>query len=551
MNRRLLATVLTLITICLVTTKMKASHIDLEKAFNALDTVVAHRADYVTDKLNKIEVYKRLHSSNIDGEEMFSYCKYLLDEYLKFDTDSALHYAELSLQVADSSGYATRALLAKLDIGFITLVRGQMLEVFQMLQEWGPIENYPRDVQIRFSTLKMEFAMRYHLMEPMVRDVTCADSSLVDVWDKYGRYLPKKSWMEGYYRAMLTYTTTVDELERLINASPQPSIPRAMLCFALGKIYSYQGDQEMATYYYILSAINDVKTANSDVSSLVYLLHSPYLDNSSERAVNYAAISADNVTRISDSRRSKDVLSAYADIAKAYEAKRQINDKIQIGFIVILSLLLLVVLCLIYFLVRKRRQLEAKNKELASVALMTEKKFAEESDTLRKMMESNESMRHYIDERNKNFIDVFAMASHLIEEMRLGRKAVYNMLTAGNVAKARDEMASSRSVEVRVEEFHKVFDRTFLAVHPDFIERFNTLLRPQHHFALSETELTPELRIYALVSVGITDSVSIAEFLHYSPQTVYNYRMRMRRRSCIDEKTFAKTVAGFYGRDST
>ena len=58
--------------------------------------------------------------------------------------------------------------------------------------------------------------------------------------------------------------------------------------------------------------------------------------------------------------------------------------------------------------------------------------------------------------------------------------------------------------------------------------------------------LTPELRIYALVCMGITDSVSIAEFLHYSPQTIYNYRLRVRHNACIPEKNCADAVAQMY-----
>lgn len=58
--------------------------------------------------------------------------------------------------------------------------------------------------------------------------------------------------------------------------------------------------------------------------------------------------------------------------------------------------------------------------------------------------------------------------------------------------------------------------------------------------------LTPELRIYALICMGITDSVSIAEFLHYLPQTIYNYRLRVRHNACIPEKNFADAVAQMY-----
>lgn len=94
------------------------------------------------------------------------------------------------------------------------------------------------------------------------------------------------------------------------------------------------------------------------------------------------------------------------------------------------------------------------------------------------------------------------------------------------------------------------FDKWFLSVHPDFVECLLALLRPEERarFLPPPTGLSPELRIYALVSLGITDSVSIAEFLHYSPQTIYNYRLRVRHCACIPEKDFAATVAAMYGK---
>ena len=89
-----------------------------------------------------------------------------------------------------------------------------------------------------------------------------------------------------------------------------------------------------------------------------------------------------------------------------------------------------------------------------------------------------------------------------------------------------------------------------MASHPDSISRLSNLLRPECRVPLPPDALTPELRIYALVSIGMTDSISIAHFLHYSPQTVYNYRLRMRRNALISEKAFARTVADFYIQES-
>ena len=83
----------------------------------------------------------------------------------------------------------------------------------------------------------------------------------------------------------------------------------------------------------------------------------------------------------------------------------------------------------------------------------------------------------------------------------------------------------------------------FLELFPDFIDNFNSLLRPGERIeAKGDNLLSPELRIYALVRLGINDSVKIASFLHYSPQTVYNYRMKTRNRSDLPKEEFISRV---------
>lgn len=107
--------------------------------------------------------------------------------------------------------------------------------------------------------------------------------------------------------------------------------------------------------------------------------------------------------------------------------------------------------------------------------------------------------------------------------------------------------SSSELSDEGLQSLYKKFDVAFLAIHPDFVERFNQLLKPEKRIILKEENcLTPELRIYAMVCLGIGDSTSIAEFLHYSPQTVYNYRLKIRKSACIDEKLFAETVRNLY-----
>ena len=92
-------------------------------------------------------------------------------------------------------------------------------------------------------------------------------------------------------------------------------------------------------------------------------------------------------------------------------------------------------------------------------------------------------------------------------------------------------------------ELYAKFDSIFLNIYPDFIEEFNNLLVPEERIYPKQDELlTTELRIYALIRLGITDSNKIASFLRYSLRTVYNYRTKVRNKSAVTRGDFEDYV---------
>ena len=103
---------------------------------------------------------------------------------------------------------------------------------------------------------------------------------------------------------------------------------------------------------------------------------------------------------------------------------------------------------------------------------------------------------------------------------------------------------SSSLIQNELKEFYKNFDTIFLNLYPDFVDQFNTLLSSDEKIFPKEGELlSPELRIFALVRLCISDSVKIATFLHYSPQTVYNYRFKVRHKSVLPKDDFPTAVS--------
>ncbi len=147
------------------------------------------------------------------------------------------------------------------------------------------------------------------------------------------------------------------------------------------------------------------------------------------------------------------------------------------------------------------------------------------------LVESNRIKEEYIGQ-------LFNLCSQYISESENKRTKMLGRIKMGKIKELQEQLSYSTMSQDLNRLFHN-FDVIFLKLFPDFIERFNALLRPDEQIEVKGKHLlTPELRIYALVRLGINDSTKIASFLHYSPQTVYNYRMKVRNRSDIPKDQF-------------
>lgn len=102
---------------------------------------------------------------------------------------------------------------------------------------------------------------------------------------------------------------------------------------------------------------------------------------------------------------------------------------------------------------------------------------------------------------------------------------------------------SPESLDSELEELYTNFDTAFLHLFPDFVREFNGLLQPGEEIQLKKGELlNTELRIFALIRLGIEDSSQIAEFLRYSVNTIYNYRAKVKNKAAGSRDEFEDRV---------
>lgn len=153
----------------------------------------------------------------------------------------------------------------------------------------------------------------------------------------------------------------------------------------------------------------------------------------------------------------------------------------------------------------------------------------------RALVESNRIKEEYIGQ-------LFNLCSQYISDTENNRTKMLGRIKMGKVKELQEQLSTSTMAQDLSRLFDS-FDAIFLQLFPDFIERFNSLLRPEEQIEIKGKHLlTPELRICALIRLGINDSTKIAGFLHYSPQTVYNYRMKVRNRSDIPKDQFIARI---------
>jgi hypothetical protein len=238
------------------------------------------------------------------------------------------------------------------------------------------------------------------------------------------------------------------------------------------------------------------------------------------------------------------------EIAKSYKAENERATKQLRVLLAILSVLALSLLGVLFFLHRRNKQLATARNELRGVndrlaALNQELKDTNvqlsEKNTQFAMLNSQLAEANHIKEE---YIGRFlSLCSQYIDKLDNYRKMVNRKMKNKELDELFRITKSTELKEKEIEELYQNFDSVFLHLFPNFIDDFNALLQPdmQVH-PKEENKLTTDIRIFALIRLGIDDSSKIAEFLHYSVNTIYNYRARIKNGAIGNREAFERQV---------
>ena len=512
-----------------------------------LDQAIKERPIYMEQKELKLVELKRLLHRQIPDEERFAILGTLLDEYRSFNTDSALHMAEEREQIAIRLGnreYIDNARMNKADVLGMT---GMYKEVMDLMRNIH-IDRLPVDIHPYYYHI---YRTVYGLMADYA--VTAYEKKLyTELTDKYrdslllvnkDNLLIHTLIQSDQYNVRNEYDKAIRLLTDYLALQKDYEHDVAICAYTLSESYRLKGDKEKEKEYLIVSAMADMKTAVREYISLRKLAVLLYQEGDIERAYSYVKICMEDAAACNARLRKLEILEIFPIINDAYQQKTEKQQEQMKWALVSISLLSLFLLLAIFYVYKQMKKVAAARREVIDA----NKRLKELNDELHlsnaQLKEANHSIAEnsYLKEEYiGRYMDQFSV---YLEKMDNYRRSLGKIAATGNVEELYKNIKSSKFIEGELKEFYTNFDNTFLQLFPTFVEDFNALLADDEQISLKAGErMNTELRIFALIRLGITDSVKIAQFLRYSVTTIYNYRTKVRNKAAGDRDLLEQEV---------
>jgi len=519
----------------------------IDSLVNELDTVINNRSHYFEVKENRISTLKSSLAEAGDDKKRFDILGELVDEYNPYNTDSALVYSVEREAVARRIGDPTRIYNARMNRAAALSAIGMYPEVLEVMKD--------------ISTDKLPGYLHpyyFYIMRTLY-------GRLAD----YSAFEPEKKRYEELTDAYRDSLMSVNEPGSLafaiskadqlnINGRPGEALAvmedfmathdlsehdKAICAWTLSESFGLLGDEEARKEQLLVSAISDMKSAVREYISLRSLALQLYKEGDLDRAYRYLNICVEDASKSNARHRIIELNETYPMVNGIYiDAMKRQKRSLQwaLAIITVISLSLLGAL----FFIRKqmskiaaaRKTIEENNARLNTLNSRLTESNRELCEANRSIAENSRVKETYIG----RYMD---QCLEYIERLDSYRKSISKLASSGKTEELKKMVKSSAAIDDELKSFYGNFDSTFLKLFPTFVEDFNKLLQPEEAILPKKPgSLTTELRIFALIRLGITDSDRIAKFLRYSITTIYNYRTRVRNKAAGDRSKLDEQV---------
>ena len=516
--------------------------LNIDSVLHVLDYEMSQCDVYMQKKEEKLVSLKTLLRQSVDDHHCFALCNELFEEYKHYQYDSAYVYAVRSLRLAEQLQQPESIALAKSSLIFCYTAVGFYKEADEVNREFSVEGLTPQ-------MLENYYFQCLYLYQNM-RDFAVGNDSL---WQHY-EYLREQARAQ----VLMNADKNTDEYQRnhskdMLSVeflSPDSMIERRKLLldkyslslhdqavqnFMIGEMCDKLGRRTEATYYMALSAINDIRSITRETSAGKTLASYMYEAGDIDRATRYIHRAQSDANFYNTRIRKMEINSILPLIeSRRYEQmSRQRNFSFAFGAFVLLTLLLLVILYVI--LKKKNRSLREARNEIEQKARERDAVNRQLSVINMQLQEANEIKASYIVQTlygDSSFVNEVEEKCKQMER-KLKAKQYDDLLSVIhgiNIRQERERMSSS-------------FDAAFLKLFPTFLEEYNKLFPEEYQACLTDSGMLPtEVRIFALMRLGIADTALVAKYLNISQNTIYVYKAKVKAKSLVSKEEFDNRI---------
>ena len=529
-----------------------------EHYFLLLDEEISRHSEYEARLDLQIKDLILQRSKVCDPEELYLINKLLYSKYETYICDSALRYLDENEKIAlEVKNYEW--------LNETYLIRSNIYIQTGMLN--AAVVEFDK---IKFDYLSDPNKARYYSLKIylLMQEKEVSGVSDLQKVQEYGMELAKYAVIgdESYIWALLWSYNKDDKNEKLIEyledeyeKNSNLNNPRAgNNALVLSRVYGAINEEDQRIKYLCLAASIGIKHVNRDPSALLETVSYLSQIGDSKRAYVYMEYVLKGQSfypaRVSSSQMAQYMKIIFEETQKINEDKQNKTSQFLFWLSVVI-ILLVIFLIIIAFSIRK---MYFQKKSISDINIRLNNNICELSNAQSELIVSNQKINEAAEqilETNKklkeaNYIKeeyigyLFSTCSNYINKLDEFRQSINRLIKVGKVDDVlRKTQPTNTYMNSEIKELNQTFDSTFLSIYPNFVNDLNSLLREEERYVIHSNDgLNTELRIFALVWLGIDSSSKIANLLHVSPQTIYNARMKMKNKAIADSDKFTELV---------
>lgn len=509
---------------------------NLDSLLIVLDKVVEQSSQYENVKKQRIGLIEEGLANRELSQEEYHINSQLFSEYESYICDSARHYVNRNIEIAKSLGrqdWLDESLLKKAHILATSGLYAEGVELLESVDKHNLSDKLLVDYYMAFENIYLyhaEYAQDDEYLPEYLKRMNAYRDSILQIVT------------EGTYQYMITWgPVLVDrnqkkEAEELLNNYLSQVAPDtreyAIVTSILAFICQYNDRPELRKVYLAQSAIADIRGVVKENNSIRELAEILYEEEDIERANNYMKKSMADASFYNARLRNVQASKMLPVIDHSYQLEKEMQRRKLQAFLWVISILSLFLILTIAYIVSQMKKLAKARSEVVCANTELQKLNAHLVEANRQQQQMNDSLTESNCVKEEYIGRFLGLCSAYIDKLETYRRMLNKKAASGKVEELYQTLKSSQFIDDELKEFYQNFDSSFLNIYPDFVECFNRLLPESEVIIPKQGELlTTELRIFALIRLGISDSSKIASFLRYSITTIYTYRSKLKNRS--------------------